>query len=439
MHGRASILFPLLTAAGVMAAPAEAQEEASISDKEEIRSEIRRLRTETDARIAELRAETDARIARLEVTAGIAAAPAPSPTPSPRATGQAVAAAPVPTPDAFQRNIRISGDARVRYEQNFGDSRRDRGRAAVRARLAVDYSASKNLEFGARIATGDPDDPNSTDVTLSGFDDDLDVSLDRLFVHANFGGLDLYGGKFANPFRSTDMVWDGDVNPQGVAGIYTHPVGRAASLRASTLYFLINEDSGARDSNMIGGQLAIDLSPASQWKLKLAAAYYDYNLRSLVGADSGDFRSNLVAGGRYVSGFRLVDAIGSVTYTGLGERFPVELSGNYVTNRAAVVAGDSGFLASLAVGRATEPEDWRFHYGYSEVGVDAVLAAFSHDNTDLPTNYLQHTLALDYVPLDDILLNASFYRYRVKDPAYPAAIPAGDWANRLRVSIQYSF
>ncbi|MBK6718380.1 MAG: hypothetical protein IPG62_00525 [Sphingomonadales bacterium] len=41
--------------------------------------------------------------------------------------------------------------------------------------------------------------------------------------------------------------------------------------------------------------------------------------------------------------------------------------------------------------------DWRFGCGYAETGVDAVLAAFSHDNTDLATNYRQHTLLVDYV------------------------------------------
>src|SRR3546814_10871465 len=72
----------------------------------------------------------------------------------------------------------VSGDMRVRQEWNFVDGR-DRSRSAVRARLRATYKIDDHFAVGARIATGDPDDPNSTDVTLGNFVDDFQVSLDQ--------------------------------------------------------------------------------------------------------------------------------------------------------------------------------------------------------------------------------------------------------------------
>ncbi len=100
-----------------------------------------------------------------------------------------------------------------------------------------------------------------------------------------------------------------------------------------------------------------------------------------------------------------------MTWHGLGERWPVRVIGDYVHNFGAVAGGDTDFGIDLLVGRASQPRDWRFIYGYAQTDTDAVLAAFSHDNTNLATNYLQHTLAIDYVLRPNIMLNATYYRY----------------------------
>ena len=70
---------------------------------------------------------------------------------------------------------------------------------------------------------------------------------------------------------------------------------------------------------------------------------------------------------------------------------------------------------------------------------DAVFAAFSHDNLDLATNYLQHSLVLDYAPAPNLLLNATLYHYR---PWRAADLLPGDsmsWRNRLRLHFAVLF
>ena len=87
------------------------------------------------------------------------------------------------------------------------------------------------LTIGGQLATGDADDPNSTDITLSNFDDDFDANLEQVYARLTFGNLQLFGGKFSQPYVRTELVWDGDFNPQGVNASYRHPLsgGRACA------------------------------------------------------------------------------------------------------------------------------------------------------------------------------------------------------------------
>lgn len=47
-----------------------------------------------------------------------------------------------------------------------------------------------------------------------------------------------------------------------------------------------------------------------------------------------------------------------------------------------------------------------------------MFAAFSQDNTGLATNYLQHMLSVDFLPAERLILNATWYRYRPKNPIW---------------------
>lgn len=334
----------------------------------------------------------------------------------------------------------VSGDVRIREEFNVSDAdARDRTRTVFRARLRAAYAVSDKLAVGGQLTTGDPDDPNSTDVTLSNFDDDLDVSLDQAWIRYQAGGLTAWAGKFPLPFVRTDMIWDGDVSPQGFGASYSLPLGGGAKLEARAVYFIVDEASGGPDSDMVGIQSVLAGPLASDLKLTLAGAYYRYRLDSLVGADAGDFRSNLIAGGRYASDFRLLNGAASLVWTGLGPRWPVSLTGDYVHNQGAAVSSDSGFNVELSAGRSVAKGDWRFFYNYSEVGVDAVFAAFSHDNIGIATNYRLHGLSVDYVPADKVVLNATLYHYRPLDMLYAGANQPHDWLRRIRLNMLLSF
>lgn len=388
----------------------------------ELRQQVELLRAEQQ--------QSATRIAELEAALTRASAPPPA--------SPVVVAAPVAT--SAPSRLQLSGDVRLRYESNFGDTdARNRDRGALRARLRGTYAANDWLTLGGQIATGDPDDPNSTDVTLSNFDDDLQVSLDQVYARATFGSLQIHAGKIPQPFVRTDLVWDGDVSPQGVSAAYKLSIGNGASLKATALYFLVDESVAGPDSRMIGGQIGFETAAAAPWKLELAAAYYDYALRSVAGGDAGDFRSNLFANGRYLSDFNMLDIIGAVTWQGLGEAWPVRVTGDYVKNFGAATSQDSGYGVDLLVGRASQKGDWRFSYGYAVAETDAVLAAFSQDNTNIATNYRQHSVGIDYMLTSNVALNAVYYRYKPKNAFDAGSNDPRDWIDRLRLNFLVNF
>jgi hypothetical protein len=295
---------------------------------------------------------------------------------------------------APQSRLDVSGDFRLRYEGNYGDDDApDWRRGVLRARLGATYAVNERLTIGGRLATGDPDDPNSSDVTLSNFADDFDVSLDAAYARLAFADATLWGGKFQLPFTRTDLVWDGDVNPQGVGANYALPLGGGA-LKFAGLYFLV--DQSVAGSNLIGPD------------------------------------------GRYVSDFDLVDVIAALTFRGR-ESWPLRLTTEYVRNLGARTSGDSGYSIELFAGKTAGKGDWRLGYGYSVAEVDAVLAAFSHDNTTIATNYRQHALVINYAITKDVILDATLYHYRPYDAEFSGVNDPEDWLDRLRLNVLVNF
>jgi hypothetical protein len=337
--------------------------------------------------------------------------------------------------------LEVSGDLRVRGQGDYSDDdARDRHSGQVRARLGATYTLNDRITIGARLVTGDPDDPNSADVQLSNFADDLDFSLDLAYVQFSLDRLTVYAGKLPQPFTRTDLVWDSDVNPQGLSASYSHPLGSKTKVRASSLFFIVDEQAVAADSTMAGVQLGLESTISAAWKYDVAAAYYDYTLGSVAGGDTGDFRTNLRnPDGSYLSDFNLADFLASLTWQGAGEAWPLRTSLEYVRNTGAATEADEGYGMELAFGRASQAQDFRVSYGYWVAETDAVLAAFSHDNTSIATNYDLHSLVVDYVPMEKTLLSAYWYRYKPHDAVDAGTNDPDDWLDRFRLAFQVSF
>lgn len=137
--------------------------------------------------------------------------------------------------------LELYGDARVRYEVRDGETARpdpinppgdsfQRNRARYRLRIGLRGTLVDDWFFGIRLETST--NPRSTNVT---FGDDTStgpgpfaknsdsIGVGQAYLgYKGFRDLTLIAGKMANPFVTSSMLWDGDINPEGLAEQWKH-------------------------------------------------------------------------------------------------------------------------------------------------------------------------------------------------------------------------
>ncbi len=136
--------------------------------------------------------------------------------------------------------LELYGDARMRYEirtaqagapdtlDTPGDSTQ-RNRFRYRVRLGLRGTLVDDWFFGLRLETST--NPRSTNVTFgddSGVNGPFSKDSDRISVGQAYLGyrgvrdLTLTAGRMQNPFVTTLMTWDADINPEGAAEQWKH-------------------------------------------------------------------------------------------------------------------------------------------------------------------------------------------------------------------------
>lgn len=452
-------LIRYLVPVGLLLVPAPwafAQDTADLQREiQQLQKQLIEVQQESHARLKALQAETDAKIHQIQQqlqavqgdtqlgTGGARTVTAAAPAQLAQSTHSATAPdtpAEDKIPSALDR-LNFGGDFRLRYEANSSDGPLPSwDRWVLRGRFATRYDLTDDFKVGARLVTGDPDNPRTADVTVGDFTSDLDISLDQAYFAWQTQNLLLTGGKFAKPFSSTELVWDGDVNPEGLGGYYDFFSNDTWKLRLSGLYFAINENTVTDSSDMFGGQISLTGKPAEDWETALHLAYFDYDMGLLNPLVPGGARGNLVTADRtrYVSDFNLFDVTATIAYRGLGDRWKLWLTADYVRNLGAEIPQDSGFGVDLFAGSLNDKGHWLLRYGYAEAGADAVLGLYSHDNIVYPTNYRMHTLSADYALSDHAFVGLTNYLYKNLDPD-PLSAYDQHWINRTRLNLYFVF
>ena len=117
----------------------------------------------------------------------------------------------------------FTGDFRLRDEPFFGgpaNQSLDQNRERFRLRFNINAKLNDDFSGGFSLASGDINDPTSTNQTATGFYARKAIAIDKAFVDYSpheFHSLTLIGGKFGYPWYNTELTWDKDLNPEGVA------------------------------------------------------------------------------------------------------------------------------------------------------------------------------------------------------------------------------
>lgn len=221
---------------------------------------------------------------------------------------------------AWVRNIRLYGDLRVRSQSNFYadmnapfvdvrefnatgpydiefegfpilNTTLDRKNLVqLRARLGVEANVADRFKVGVQLATGDDPSPVSTNSLLGGGFAKRDVWLQLAYLRGEVvPGVSAVVGRFDNPFRHTDLLFDPDLAFDGVAGEAN--IGRllggdyTVALRGGAFPLDFGDvdlpsrslfKRNFRDRYLLSGQLELGKRFEGGFDVRLAGAYHNF-------------------------------------------------------------------------------------------------------------------------------------------------------------------
>jgi hypothetical protein len=329
-------------------------------------------------------------------------------------------------------SIRISGDLRLRYEGLYNREQRqsdgsavdlpDRHRYRIRARLFFDANMTDEISTHFMICTNQDSNQEATTTNQSFTDDFNDKGI---YLHQAYttykpdrlNGLEITAGKFKNTFLHTDIMWDPDVNPEGIYERYQcnrwgvfRPFIHLGQMAVN------EEDLESDDAALYINQVGFDWE-IGQVKWTLAGSYYDWaNLHNSEFLHKAEYKTGggntfrLDGNGilQYLYDYNLLEGISFIKFR-LGTQ-PVNLIFDYIVNTADNVQNDqdTAFFAGFKLGEEKEKGDWSLFYKYARIETDAVIGSMN-DQDFYGANRKGHKVMLGYVLFEGVGLRTAFF------------------------------
>jgi hypothetical protein len=322
------------------------------------------------------------------------------------------------TPD-YQAINAAGGIARA-GEAAFVNDAIDRERLRLRARLGLLAKVNDHLEAGLRLTSGSTSDPVSTNQTLGSAYNHNTIVLDRAYLRFDpKAALTFWGGKIPNPWFGTDLVWDEDLNFDGVAATFKPRLSERLTGFGTFGWFPVQEaERSTSDKYLTGVQAGFDWRLSANHNLKVGLAYYDYHhisgqRNTLLSSQLDHSAPQFVQKGNTMFDIRN-DADATTELFALASEFKelnltaawdmsafdpvhVVLTGDYVRNAGfdreeilqrtgfTIEPKTSGYQLKLAVGTPVMKQraDWQFTMAYKYLERDAVLDAFTDSDFHL--------------------------------------------------------
>lgn len=329
----------------------------------------------------------------------------------------------VTLPDTLKwiEKVNLYGDFRYRYEYIDAEgSSSDQHRNRIRARIGLKGKVNDEMTFNVRIASGS-DDPVSTNQTLDGGFSSKSVWLDRAYLQwepDSMSGWTWLFGKMGNPFYKAggnQLLWDDDLNPEGIAAQYAGKLNESTGLFVNAGGMWVEESSSNADASLWGVQAGLEHAFDSGDKLTWGGSYYKYgNVKdSKAFYDVSDGFGNTtytdVDGDEaYMYDYELVEGFAEYA-TKLGKT-PASVYGDYVMNTASGVSKDTGWLVGAKYGKAKNPGTWGAVYEYRDLEEDAVVGVFTDsDFVGGGTGGKGHKFGLSYAVAKNASLGATYF------------------------------
>lgn len=308
----------------------------------------------------------------------------------------------------------------------------------IQVHMGMKAKVSEYTFAAFRLSTGTTSNPVSTNQTMGNGFNKSSIVLDRAYMQSSpYYWMALSAGKMPNPWLSTDLVWDSDVNFEGVAAQLKPRFGEEWSgfLTAGAFPFQDIQRSDivlANSKWLYGTQLSAKWTALNSSTAQFGVALYDFrNVEGTPNATVGSHFYDNTAAQSMQKGNSLmnVNAIGDPAIYGIASKFrelnytarmdwaafdPVHvvLSGDYVRNlgfnadeiaqrtgQAAPTPKITGYQAMLAIGypQIRQQGDWQANVAYKYLERDAVLDALTDSDFHLGgTNAKGFVISVNY-------------------------------------------
>ncbi|MDB6048007.1 MAG: rane protein [Pseudomonas sp.] len=337
---------------------------------------------------------------------------------------------------AWAAKTQFKGDVRVRQETIKIDGQtnsQDKDRQRIRARLGAYTEINPQVSTGIRIATGGSNDARSTNQDLDGYFVKKDLWLDQGYIDYHptaIQNLHLIGGKMSQPWVSMgDMIWDSDINPEGLAATYSVPVSKDFELFGSAGNYTLKDNIDGdgtqfkNDLRLNAGQLGARFTPIDALKVTLGGSVYQYQNDK----DSAALSVN----GNNTDRFRLLEGFGQVDIKGLA--VPLSVYGQYVVNNATDSDEDTGWLTGVK----TKVFGFGLDYNYRDTQRNAVVGAFTDsDFANGTTGSRGHKLKVSYDIDKNFAVGATYFLTKAD---YAVASQKDADANTLQLDVEAKF
>ncbi len=321
---------------------------------------------------------------------------------------------------AWAARTQLKGDVRFRQEtvKIQGESNnggRDKDRQRIRARLGAYTEINSQVDTGIRVATGSSDDARSTNQDQDNYFDKKSIWLDLGYIDYHpdqIKNLHVIGGKMLQPWVNMgDVIWDSDINPEGLAVTYKYPLGSSAELFGSLGNYNLKDNVDGdgvqfrHDLRLTSGQLGTRFSITDNLKMTLGGSVYAYQNDKDSRCTTTTTPCALAVNGNSADNqFRLYEGFAQADIGGLA--VPLAFYGQYVKNNDAVTDQDTAWL----LGAKSKVFGFNLDYNYRDVQRNAVVGAFTDsDFANGTTGSRGHKMKVSYDIDKNFALGATYF------------------------------
>lgn len=347
------------------------------------------------------------------------------------------------------KNAKLKGDFRLRYQYERKETDADaRTRGRIRYRLGLDTKVNDRMNVGLGIASG-ADDPRSTNQTFTDTFERPDVRMDLAYAEytpLESVKLQLIGGIFPRSnylWTPTDLLWDGDVNPQGGSARWEQTLGEWTPYLNSGVWVIdeISSTSSDKVDPFLYYTQAGTKFKHEDFSANVAGTYYAFNglkgscpdwsaatNTGITSSSNGSCTGGLTydydsAGASAELAFATPFEMEAIPEIGIFGDFIANIDGNKVNDHTGWSMG-----AKIGDKKVAGPGQWQFKYVFAHLGKDAFVD-FTPDSDRYGgrTDARSHEGILEYGLNKNVTLALDYYQSkRMKATENPEHIIQAD-------------